>query len=69
MTQRIGEVIQNWTDEAPLHDETPLKEKKKVPVLFIEGDGLILKGREKKRPELHRVQIPEQVTTHLNQSN
>ena len=45
MTQRIGEVIQNWTDEAPLHDETPLRDKKKVPVLFIEGDGLMLKGR------------------------
>lgn len=68
MTQRIGEVIQNWTDEAPLHDETPLRDKKKVPVLFIEGDGLMLKGREKKRSELHRVQIHEGVTTHLKRS-
>jgi len=61
ITQRTGEVIQNWTDEAPLHDETLQKDKKKVPVLFIEGDGLLLKGREKKRPELHRVQIHEGV--------
>ena len=37
MTQRLGETIQNWTDEAPIHDETPVKDKKKVPVLFIEG--------------------------------
>lgn len=61
MTQRLGETIQNWTDEAPLHDETPIKDKKKVPVLFIEGDGLLLKGAKEKRPELHRVQIHEGV--------
>lgn len=61
MTQRIGETIQKWTDEVPNHDETPLKDKKKVPVLFIEGDGLLLKGPEEKRPELHRVQIHEGV--------
>lgn len=61
MTQRIGETIQRWTDEASLHDETPIKEKKKVPVLFIEGDGLLLKGPEGKRPEIHRVQIHEGV--------
>lgn len=61
MTQRVGETIQNYTDEAPLHDETPVKDKKKVPVLFIEGDGLLLKGAKEKRPELHRVQIHEGV--------
>lgn len=61
MTQRIGETIQNWTDEAPLHDETLTRDKKKVPVLFIEGDGLLLKGPVGKRPELHRVQIHEGV--------
>jgi len=61
MTQRLGETIQNYTDEAPLHDETPIKDKKKVPVLFIEGDGLLLKGSKEKRPELHRVQIHEGV--------
>ena len=61
MTQRIGETIQNWTDEAPLHDETLLRDKKKVPALFIEGDGLLLKGSKEKRPELHRVQIHEGV--------
>src|SRR5690625_5766654 len=36
MTQRLGETIQNYTDEAPLHDETPIKDKDRVPVLFIE---------------------------------
>jgi len=61
MTQRLGETIQNYTDEAPLHDETPIKDKKKVPVLFIEGDGLLLKGSKEKCPELHRVQIHEGV--------
>ncbi|MDN6290893.1 MAG: ISLre2 family transposase [Tetragenococcus koreensis] len=61
MTQGIGEKIQNWTDEAPLHDERLIKDKKKVPILFIEGDGLLLKGPEEKRPELHRVQIHEGV--------
>src|SRR5699024_7320139 len=33
----------------------------KVPVLFIEGDGLLLKGSKEKCPELHRVQIHEGV--------
>src|SRR5699024_10603850 len=61
MTQRIEETIQNWTDEASLHDEKLLRDKKKVPVLFIEGDGLLLKGSKEKRPELHRVQIHEGV--------
>ena len=62
MTQRIGETIQKWTDEAPLHDETSIRDKKKVPVLFIEGDGLLLKGSKENRPQLHRVQIHEGVT-------
>lgn len=61
ITQKVGGTIQNWTDEAPLHDETPIKDKKKVPVLFIEGDGLLLKGSKENRPELHRVQIHEGV--------
>lgn len=60
ITQKIGGAIQEWTEEIPLQDETPQKDKKKVPVLFIEGDGLMLtKGREKKRPEIHRVQFHE----------
>ncbi|MDN6317949.1 MAG: ISLre2 family transposase, partial [Lactococcus lactis] len=62
MTQNIGETIQEWTDVTPLHDETPKKQKKKIPVLFIEGDGLMLtKGKEKKRPEIHRIQFHEGV--------
>lgn len=63
VTQRIGESLQKWTDEAPLLDEKPQKDKKKVPVLFIEGDGLLLKGPEEKQPELHRVQLHEGVRT------
>ncbi|WP_161879815.1 ISLre2 family transposase [Alkalibacterium sp. MB6] len=62
LTQKVGETIQEWTETAPLQDETPIKDKKKVPVLFIEGDGLMLtRGRETKRPELHRVQFHEGV--------
>lgn len=61
MTQKVGKKIQKWIDEAPSHNETPQKEKKKVPVLFVEGDGLLLKGRGKKNPELHRVQFHEGV--------
>src|SRR5699024_12660743 len=59
LTQRLGETSQNYTDEAPLHDETPIKDKKRDPVLFIDGDGLLLKGSKEKCPELHRVQIHE----------
>lgn len=62
MTQKIGTTIQEWTDTAPLQDETAQKDKTKTPVLFIEGDGLMLtKGKEKKRPEIHRVQFHEGV--------
>lgn len=62
ITQKVGETIQEWTETAPLQDETSQKDKKKTPVLFIEGDGLMLtKGKEKKRPEIHRVQFHEGV--------
>ncbi|MFL2096788.1 ISLre2 family transposase, partial [Marinilactibacillus psychrotolerans] len=42
MIQKIGTTIQEWTDTAPLQDETAQKDKTKTPVLFIEGDGLML---------------------------
>lgn len=35
------------------------KEKRKVPVLYIEGDGLRYKAVEKKKEEIHRIQIAE----------
>lgn len=44
-------------------DDTPHHKKKKVPIIFIEGDGLMLKGGKSVRPELHRVQIHEGVIT------
>lgn len=60
ITQKIGQTIQEWTEKKPLEEEAT--QKKKVPVLYIEGDGLLLsKGREEKRPELHRVQLHEGV--------
>jgi len=61
LTQKVGETLQKWTDEAPATEQKPLKDKKRVPVLFIEGDGVLLKGPEEKRPELHRVQFHEGV--------
>ena len=62
ITQKIGQTIQNWTETAPLQDVTSQKDKKKSSVLFIEGDGLMLtKGKEEKRPEIHRVQFHEGV--------
>src|SRR5699024_12507630 len=61
MRVRLGGASQSNTREPPLHDETPIKDKKKVLVLFIEGDGLLLKGSKEKCPELHRVQIHEGV--------
>ncbi len=63
VTQRMGEALQRWTDKAPLSDVTPQKDKKKVPVLFMEGDGLLLKGSKAERPELHRIQLHEGVRT------
>ncbi|PJH58715.1 ISLre2 family transposase, partial [Salmonella enterica subsp. enterica serovar Typhimurium] len=62
MTQKIGHTIQEWTDHVLSMDRIPLRKKKKVPVLYIEGDGLMLsKGAQEKRPILHRVQIHEGV--------
>lgn len=62
MAQKVGQSLQQWTEQAPQFDETPRKEKKQVPLLFIEGDGLMLsKGREDQRPEIHRVQFHEGV--------
>lgn len=62
MTQETGQRIQDWTDKFFLSNKVLRKEKKKVSVLYIEGDGLLLKkGAQKKRPELHRVQIHEGV--------
>ncbi|WP_080147150.1 ISLre2 family transposase [Marinilactibacillus piezotolerans] len=62
ITQRVGQKVQEWTEQKPLSDETMMKEKRKAPVLFIEGDGLLLTRRKgKERAELHRVQIHEGV--------
>ena len=40
MTQKTGQTVQNWMDNIFLMNETLLK--KKVPVLYIEGDALLL---------------------------
>ncbi|WP_051929705.1 ISLre2 family transposase [Carnobacterium mobile] len=59
----VGEFQQNYT-ENHLLDVTKLtepKEKKNVPFLYIEGDGLMYKEIKKKRGEIHRIQIAEGV--------
>ncbi|MFL2096764.1 UPF0236 family transposase-like protein, partial [Marinilactibacillus psychrotolerans] len=62
ITQRVGQKVQEWTEQKPSSNVTMMKEKRKVPVLFIEGDGLLLTRRKgKERAELHRVQIHEGV--------
>lgn len=62
MTQKTGQRIQEWTDKVSSSNKILRKKRKKVSVLYIEGDGLLLtKGSQKKRPQIHRVQIHEGV--------
>ena len=39
------------------------EEQKEVPFLLVEGDGIVIKGKGKRKEEIHRVQIAEGVTT------
>ncbi|MFL2132480.1 UPF0236 family transposase-like protein, partial [Desemzia sp. FAM 23990] len=60
---KVGSLQKNYTENRLLdinQVEEP-KHKKKVPFLFIEGDGLMYKATKKKRGEIHRIQIAEGV--------
>lgn len=67
MTQEIGQQINDYTAHRPgLKDST---KRKQVPVLFIEGDGLVLKSRGDGPVTLHRVITHEGVNTKKKRSN
>lgn len=57
----VGKQCKNWKEEQ-VAQEMPAKEPcKQVEFLYIEGDGLTLKGQKKRKLEIHRIQIAEGV--------
>lgn len=66
MTQEVGEHVQDYLNN---RQPEPMKKRKTVPVLFIEGDGLRVKGRNGDRPEIHRVVIHEGVKQHKKRTS
>lgn len=52
-----GELIQARSTHEMRYDGQI--EKKKVPYLYLEGDGVLLKGQKKKKLEIHRFQLCE----------
>ena len=54
---KTGEIIKARATHEARYDA--LIEKKKVPYLYIEGDGVMIKGQKKKKLEIHRFQICE----------
>lgn len=54
---KTGEIVEAKATHEMRYDA--LIEKKKVPYLYIEGDGVMIKGQKKKKLEIHRFQICE----------
>lgn len=58
LIKQAGQTIKDQQESEERYEE--VTEKKKVPVLYLEGDGVIIKG-VKKRLEFHRYQVCESV--------
>lgn len=61
IVDQIGAVQGEWTNHHLEELSVRLPENRQVPVLVVEGDGLLIKGTKKKRKEIHRVQVSEGV--------
>lgn len=59
IVDKIGTVQGEWTKHHLEESSVRLPENRQVPVLVMEGDGLMIKGTKKKRKEIHRVQVSE----------
>lgn len=55
ITQRVAEKVRKYADK---NKDKP-NIKKRVPILFLEGDGLVIKSQKKRRLSLHRFQVHE----------
>lgn len=58
ITRFTGDLIDQQTSKEERFDG--YKPKKSVPVLYIEGDGIQIKGKGKKKLEIHRYQVFEE---------
>lgn len=54
---KTGEIVQKRSTHESRYDE--VKQKKKVPYLYLEGDGVRIRGQKKQHLEIHRFQVSE----------
>lgn len=59
LIKQAGQKIKEQQESEERYDAVVTK--KKVPVLYLEGDGVVIKGNNKKRLEFHRYQICESI--------
>lgn len=58
IVKAVGEKQAQWEKQSLEEYEVALpEEQKEVPFLLVEGDGIIIKGKGKRKEEIHRVQI------------
>ena len=64
---KTGEIVQIRSTHESRYEG--LKQKKKVPYLYLEGDGVLIREQKKKQLEIHRFQVSEgsQVTGNRSQ--
>src|SRR5699024_526518 len=55
ITQRVAATVIEYTEK----NKKKSKVKRKVPILFLEGEGLIIKSQKKRRIAIHRFQVHE----------
>lgn len=61
VTQEVGEKVQNYLSKYNYKLDLPKAKRKRVKALYIEGDGLLVKGRQGDSPTIHRVMVHEGV--------
>ena len=60
----VGPKPAQWAQQNIEEYEVALpQQQKEVPILLVEGDGIVIKGKGKRKEEIHRVQIAEGVST------
>ncbi|GBA97993.1 hypothetical protein LJCM1025_17570 [Lactobacillus gasseri] len=59
LIKQAGKRIKEQQESEDRYDT--VTEKKKVAVLYLEGDGIIIKGTNKRRIEFHRYQVCEDI--------
>ena len=66
IVKHVGEKYAEWEKEQQQDECGHVQELKTPEMLYIEGDGLEIKGQKGKHMEVHRFQIAEGVTEHKN---